>query len=194
MNPEMYTILSMLARYFFAGLMVLIVIRAWRATIVDSRRAKQLREWSPKTGCVGELIVNPGQKRRHAIPVPKEGVLGSARKSDIRIKLKDILPSHAHIEQREGGLLIRPLGKAQIALGNEGFTGEQLFARDGDILTIGKHKLMLVMFEPTPEPAFTETARHKTIKRNGAQKVPSESINKNDEFFQEETLWPDEKK
>ena len=39
MSESLYELVALGARYVFAALMVLIVLRAWRITIVDSRRA-----------------------------------------------------------------------------------------------------------------------------------------------------------
>ncbi len=153
MTSEMYEILSLLARYFFAGLMVLIVYRGWRITVRDNRRAKVLRDWSPETGCVGQLVIGAGKKARQTLlPIPREGVLGSSRRADIVIRDKGVLPEHAHVESREGGLLIRPLGRAQMALGKGDLTGGQLFAQDGDVLTLGDIKALVVLFEPGEKP------------------------------------------
>lgn len=192
MNTEMYTLLAMFARYFFAGLMVVVVFRAWRITIKDNRRAKVLRDWSPETGCVGELLVNPENKRRQVHPIPREGVLGSSRKADIRVKYKDVLPMHAHIEEREGGLLIRPLGRAKVALGKGLFTGEQLFAKDGDMLNIGKQKMMIVLFEPGAPAEETPPEIERIRPLKGARTAAPEDDY--DEFFDEEKLWQDDGK
>ena len=43
MSQSVYELIALAARYVFAGLMLLIVARAWRITIVDSRRAATLR-------------------------------------------------------------------------------------------------------------------------------------------------------
>lgn len=152
MTAEMYEILSLLARYFFAGLMVVIVFRAWRITVRDNRRAKVLRDWSPETGCVGQLVLGGGGKDPEILPIPREGVLGSSRRADIPIRAKGVLPEHAHVEARQGGLLIRPLGRAQVALGKGEVTGEQLFAQDGDRLTFGDVKALVVLFDPAAGP------------------------------------------
>ena len=43
MGANAYEILALAMRYVFAGLMLLIVVRAWRITAIDSRRARKLR-------------------------------------------------------------------------------------------------------------------------------------------------------
>jgi len=155
LSSEVYALIALAARYWFVGLILVILFRGWRMTVADNRRAKLLREWMGQTGCVGELIANPGGKRRVSYPIPREGVLGSAGKADVRIRHRDMRRAHAHFELREGGLLVRPLGRAQLSVG-EGFTGEAVFLRDGDVLSIGKLRLMLVLFDAPAEPKAGE--------------------------------------
>ena len=177
----MYEILSLAARYFFAVLMVLIVLRAWRITVRDNRRAKVLREGSIETGCVGQWVVGNNSRSPLLVPILREGVLGASGRADMRIKGRDILPQHAHIEARQGGLLIRPIGKAKVAFAKDGTTGAQLFAKDGDILTIGKLNVMIVLFDPgAAQPTQTPPA-----KATPTITPPA----KHDDFFDEDELW-----
>ena len=150
MTSDLYALIALAARYWFVALIVALLFRGWRMTVADNRRAKLLREWMGQTGCVGELILNPGSKKRVSYPIPREGVLGSAFSADVRIRHRDVARAHAHFELREGGLLIKPLGRAALKVGG-GFTGEAVFLQDGDVLTIGKLQLMLVLFDAPQE-------------------------------------------
>ena len=150
MNSDLYALISLAARYWFVALIVVLLFRGWRMTVADNRRAKLLREWMGQTGCVGELILNPGSKKRVSYPIPREGVLGSAVSADVRIRHRDMQRAHAHFELREGGLLMKPMGRAELKVGG-GFTGEAVFLEDGDVLTIGKLQLMLVLFDAPAE-------------------------------------------
>jgi len=150
LSSDLYALVALAARYWFVALIVIILFRGWRMTVADNRRAKLLRAWMGQTGCVGEWIVNPGSKKRASYPIPREGVLGSGRSADVRIRHRDVRRAHAHFELREGGLLIRPLGRAQLSVGS-GHTGEAVFLQDGDVLTIGRLKLMLALFETPAE-------------------------------------------
>jgi hypothetical protein len=154
-NSDLYALIALAARYWFVALIVVLLFRGWRMTVADNRRAKLLREWMGQTGCVGELIANPGAKKRVSYPIPREGVLGSGRAADVRIRHRDLKHAHAHFELREGGLLIRPLGKAELSVGG-GFSGESVFLQDGDVLTIGKLQLMLVLFDAPVEEEETD--------------------------------------
>lgn len=150
MTSDLYALIALAARYWFVALIVTLLFRGWRMTVADNRRAKLLREWMGQTGCVGELILNPGSKKRVSYPIPREGVLGSAVSADVRIRHRDMQRAHAHFELREGGLLMKPMGRAELKVGS-GFTGEAVFLEDGDVLTIGKLQLMLVLFDAPAE-------------------------------------------
>lgn len=150
MTNDLYALIALAARYWFVALIVALLFRGWRMTVADNRRAKLLREWMGQTGCVGELIANPGSKRRVSYPIPREGVLGSGFSADVRVRHRDVGRAHAHFELREGGLLMKPLGRAALSVGG-GFTGEAVFLEDGDVLTVGKLRLMLVLFDAPAE-------------------------------------------
>ena len=80
MSEGLYELVALGARYVFAALMVLIVLRAWRITIIDSRRAGVLRRLSPQTGLSGELLVLEGDGkacRGMRYPVIREGMIGA---------------------------------------------------------------------------------------------------------------------
>lgn len=155
MNSDLYALIALAARYWFVALIVILLFRGWRMTVADNRRAKLLREWMGQTGCVGELILSPGSRKRVSYPIPREGVMGSGRAADVRIRSRELMRAHAHFELREGGLLIRPLGKAELSVGG-GFSGESVFLRDGDVLTIGRLQLMLVLFDAPVEEEETD--------------------------------------
>lgn len=152
MQSDWYILLSMGLRYFFAALLVLIVWRGWIITLRDTRRARILRAWAPDTGAIGELVVTRGcstLRKGTRIPVPKEGLLGASRRSDIRIKTPDIRRYHAHVEQREDGLLLEPLAKAEIFIA--GRSGKKILLRSGDRFSIGQVELMLLLYD-TAQP------------------------------------------
>ena len=45
----MYSLIALAARYWFAGLIVVILFRGWRMTVADNRRARLLRGWMGQT-------------------------------------------------------------------------------------------------------------------------------------------------
>ena len=143
----LYDILALAGRYLFAGLMLLIVLRAWRITIVDNRRARQLRQMTPETGLSGELVVlDGGEKAKNGMryPVIREGIIGSSRKADIRIRHSSVRRVHAFFELTEKGLSLRANGDAIISRSWEDPV-RRLTLRDGDIVEFGGVQLLLVL-------------------------------------------------
>ena len=163
MNREIYELLALGARYVFAALMVLIVLRAWRITIVDSRRADTLRRMSPQTGLSGELVVLEGsEKARRGMryPVIREGMIGSSRRADIRIRHSSARRRHAYFQLTEEGLSLRSHAGSALRDG-EGRPVRALLLQDGDEFSLGGVRLLLVL-TAAPEPA------HRRHERRGA--------------------------
>ena len=153
MSSATYELIALAARYWFAGVALLIVIRAWRCTVQDNRRAKVLRDWTPETGCVGELIALTGGKKfkkGERFPVLRESVLGSGRNADIRIPHPSIQKAHIHMELREGGMLARGMQNAEFSLPGQGNVRKMLL-RDGMEFTVGTVRWCCT----TPRPRTT---------------------------------------
>ena len=147
MSQNVYELIALAARYFFAALMVLIVLRAWRLTIVDSRRAQTLRRLSPETGLSGELIVMEGDqqaRRGMRYPVIREGLIGSARRADIRIRHSSVRRRHAWFQFTAEGLCLRAHAGAPMRIAGRKAAPE-LVLSDGDVFDIGRVRLMLVL-------------------------------------------------
>lgn len=147
MSEGLYELVALGARYVFAALMVLIVLRAWRITIVDSRRAGMLRRLSPQTGLSGELLVLEGDGkacRGMRYPVIREGMIGALRRSDIRIRHASIRRKHAYFQLTDRGLVIqaRPGAGMRDA---DGHRVETLLLGDGSEFTLGRVRLLLVL-------------------------------------------------
>ena len=154
MNGQLYELAALAGRYVFAALMVLIVLRAARITLIDARRAAALRRMSPETGVIGELLVTSGgQKARTGMryPVIREGMIGSSRRADVRIRHASVRRRHAWFQQAEGGLKIRAHAGAPLRDG-EGEPLRAALLEDGDVLRIGAVEVMLILNE-APEPA-----------------------------------------
>ncbi len=162
MSQSVYELLALGARYVFAGLMLLIVLRAWRITLVDSRRAATLRRMSPQTGISGELMVLEGdEKARRGMkyPVIKEGMIGASRRADIRIRHSSVRRRHAYFQLTEEGLRIRTHAGAPMADG-AGNPARSLLLADGDEFTLGRVALMLILTQ-APQPAEIHRARRR---------------------------------
>ena len=146
MSESLYELIALAARYFFTLLMLLIVIRAWRITIVDSRRAANLRRWAPETGVIGEMQVLEGDekaRRGMVYPVIREGMIGRSRKADIRLRSRSVRLRHAYFEMTQGGLMLRSSGSFRIE-GSEG-RARHILLSDGGTVRIGKVLLLLVL-------------------------------------------------
>ena len=160
MSQSLYEILALAARYVFAGLMVLIVLRAWRITLVDSRRAATLRRISPQTGLSGELVVLEGdEKARRGMkyPVIREGMIGTLRRADIRIRHSSIRRRHAYFQLTEEGLFVRTHAGAPMRDADDRPV-RAITLPDGGEFSLGKVRLLLVLTE-APEPAISHRRR-----------------------------------
>lgn len=154
MGANAYELLALAMRYVFAGLMVLIVLRAWRITMVDNRRAAKLRRLSPDTGIIGEMLVVNGSERARPgmrYPVTLEGTIGSGRRSDIRVRHSTVRARHAIYQMTDEGLFVRGHANARIRDGFGRITRE-LMLQDGEILRVGQVGLMLVLTDGGGEP------------------------------------------
>lgn len=170
MSANAYEVLALAMRYVFAGLMVLIVLRGMRITVVDSRRARRLRRLSPQTGIVGEMVVLDGSeraKRGMRYPVTLEGAVGSGRNADIRIRHSSVRPRHAVFLMTDEGLFVR--GHARARLRNvHGHVLREITLKDGDIFFIGRVRLLLVL---TAADASPEEIVRRAERRYAAEEV-----------------------
>ncbi len=151
MSQSLYELVALGARYVFAGLMLLIVLRAWRITLIDSRRAGRLRRISPQTGLSGELMVLEGdEKARRGMryPVIREGMIGSSRRSDIRIRHSSIRRKHAYFQLTEQGLTIQARPGAMMR-DETGRPAGTLTLPDGGEFSLGRVRLLLVLTDGT---------------------------------------------
>ena len=193
MSQNVYELIALAARYCFAALMVLIVLRAWRLTIVDSRRAQTLRRLSPETGLSGELIVMEGDqqaRRGMRYPVIREGMIGSARRADIRIRHSSVRRRHAWFQLTDEGLSIRAHAGA-LMRDRRGKPVKEIVLKDGGVISIGRVRLMLVLTdstaaaEPRREDDYFETDPDRLF-----QTQPVLNRNRDDDLFDiDEENW-----
>lgn len=154
MSANAYELLALSMRYVFIALMLLIVIRAWRITMVDRRRAARLRKLSPDTGIIGEmLVVNGGERARPGMhyPLTLEGSVGSGRRCDVRVRHSSVRSRHAIFQMTDEGLFVRSHAQARIRDGH-GRAARELLLQDGDILRLGDVALMLVLTDAGSAP------------------------------------------
>lgn len=159
MSADAYELLALTMRYVFAALMLLIVLRAARGAIADSRRAAKLRRLSPMTGICGELVVLdplPKLPRGMRYPVIREGMIGTSRRADVRIRNNTVRRRHLLFQLTESGLHLRTHAGARMR-DAQGEPVRELMLLDGDSFYIGNVHLLLVLSVPElarqPHPA-----------------------------------------
>lgn len=165
MSHEAYELIAQTARYLFAALMLLIVIRAARITLVDSRRAAKLRKLSPMTGLIGEMVVLEGDERARKgmrYPVIREGTIGASRNADIRIRHSSIRRRHAIFQMTEDGLHIRGHAGTRIRSAR-GELVREITLGDGANFGIGRIHLLLVLSEATASEEIRLVPRRPNI-------------------------------
>lgn len=113
MPENVYEILSLGARYWFALLGLLIVWRSF-SWLRKDRRAKHRRlKHLPDAGMIGEMVVLEGSDELPegtAIPVPRAGVLGFLRSCDVVVPVDGVAGKHIDFVFQDGkGLLLFPL-------------------------------------------------------------------------------------
>ena len=154
MPSEIYEIISLAARYWFTFLGVLIVWRSFRWLRKDRwakhRRLKQL----PDAGMVGELVVLTGSEELPAgvaLPLPREGVLGSLRTCDVTVPVTGVASRHLDFTFEDGlGLLIFPRTHATALVDGQEITSrtrsKDYPMHHGSRLTVGNAVLRLRLF------------------------------------------------
>ena len=175
MSANAYEILALAMRYVFAFLMLLIVLRAWRITSVDSRRARKLRRLSPQTGIIGEMLVMDGGERAKPgmrYPVTLEGSIGSAKTADIRVRHSSVRRRHAYYLMTDDGLFVRGHASARIRR-NHGNLEREVLLRDGDVLQLGRVSLLLVLSgaDSAPEEIHRTVLRQRRAQERSAPQL-----------------------
>lgn len=95
MPSQIYEILSLMMRYWFAALGVLIVLRAFWWLWKDHRSREKKRRSLPDAGSIGEFVVESdcaALPQDTLLPVPADGTLGSVRSCDIVVPARGVSP------------------------------------------------------------------------------------------------------
>ena len=180
MSHEAYELAALTMRYVFTALMLLIVWRACRGALIDSRRAAKLRQLSPMTGVCGELVALEADERLRRgmrFPVIREGAIGSARRSDVRIRHSSVRRRHAFFQMADDGLHVRSHAGARLRDG-DGRPVRELTLTDGDELTVGRVRLLLVLSVPdAPRRAYTHREEERrTVQRADDFRFPDDDF------------------
>lgn len=106
MAAEAYELLAMLMRYVFIALGGLILLRAGRQMMKDDRAQKRELKKLPDAGRIGEVVDLETGKH---YPLPREGMMGSGKACDIRLRRRGVKRRHILFEFAEGkGVRIKP--------------------------------------------------------------------------------------
>ena len=166
-SKELYETLSLAARYFFALLGVLIVLRAFYWLFADHSERRRSRRRLPNAEMIGEMVVLSGGadlREGDSVSVPWEGILGSVRSCDVCIPGEDVRRKHLFFRFEPGqGLLIQPFRGCETLVDGQpvpaGAGGEGCPMRHGSLLQAGQILLRLRVFAGLdPNAGFPENA------------------------------------
>lgn len=151
MSQDWFALLSESAGYWFSLLAVIIVWRAIRWLRMESRQRKKVLRTLPDAGFIGTLYVLQGESRSlrpdTAVPLPVEGVMGSASGCDARIAHPSVAGRHALFELQGDGLHLRPYRDEILQVDGEPIpTGCEAILQHGATITLGGVLLQLRLF------------------------------------------------
>ncbi|MCL1854590.1 MAG: hypothetical protein FWF86_02555 [Clostridia bacterium] len=155
MPREIYEVVSQGARYWFIFLMAMIAWRSYRWLARDRRRRKKRLRLLPDAGYVGEFMVQLGNvdlPMGTALPVPREGVLGTVRGCDLCVPVRGVLKKHLWLRYEDGaGLRARPFGRHPFEVDGISYRHAEdrrkgLLVAHGSQLRVGDAVLRLRMF------------------------------------------------
>lgn len=171
MPSEIYELVAQAARYWFLLLMALIVWRSYRWYRRDKRQAKKRLKLLPDAGYVGEMVVIEGGealKRGQALPVPREGTLGTLRTNDLCIPAQGVAKKHLWFRFDEGqGLMVEPMRGCAASVDGEPFMSRRapLYMAHGSRLRVGEAELRLRLFAGFESTGYA-------ARREGAEEPP----------------------
>ncbi len=169
MPEEIYEVVALAMRYWFALLGVMIVWRSF-AWLRKDRRARHRRlKRLPDAGLIGEMAVLRGSDELpegSVLPMPYEGTIGFVRSCDVTVPVEGVAACHLDFSfQMQKGLLLylRP-GRTCMVDGiplTRRDKPRQLPMLHGSTLAIGDAVLQLRLFEeldtmPKRPPAQTQ--------------------------------------
>lgn len=187
MNQDWFALLSESAGYWFSFLAVIVVWRAIRWLRMEARQRKKVLRSLPDAGFIGTLYVLEGESRflhpDSAVPLPIEGVMGSASGCDARIAHPSVAGRHALFELQGDGLHLRPYREEILQVDGEPMPlGCEAILQHGATITLGGVVLQLRLFAGVQlEQAEEEDVRAVAPppkKRRAPQKDPAEAEGK----------------
>ncbi|MDR3051485.1 MAG: FHA domain-containing protein [Oscillospiraceae bacterium] len=151
MRPDWYEPLAVAGQYWFALLAVIVVWRAFRWLRADARLRKKVLKELPDAGYIGTLNVLAGESRDlepgEDIPLPPEGVLGSAAGCDAWVPHPTVSARHAFFQWGPEGLRLRPCRDEPLAVDGRLIpANSEAILRHGAQIEMGAVVLQLRLF------------------------------------------------
>ncbi len=167
MEAGTYEIISLLMRYVFLLLGVLILLRSFRWLRKDQRYYRSELRRFPDAGRVGEMV---DMDTDQIFPLPREGTIGCARSADIRLSVLNRKRRMINFSFNDGkGLLLEPLCRGGIFLDGSPLT-RPAHALHGSVLQIGNTYLRVRFFAGLSVPEYSGT----TLPLSQEEAVPDE--------------------
>jgi len=158
MSADVYTVIALAARYWFLFLGVLIVLRSFSWLRKDSRLRHKRVKRLPDAGYVGELVVLAGNGELPvgtAIPLPREGTLGSLRICDVVVPVEGVLNKHVAFHFKTGkGLFVEPFYNGEFDVDGAACVkrGKPMVMYHGSRLGVGDAVLRMRLFVGVDAP------------------------------------------
>lgn len=144
-------LLTLAARALFLLLAVLVALRAFFSLLGQHRARKRLMKQLPDAGMVGEMRDIESDK---SYPLPREGVLGSGRGCDIRLKgLRRRHVTFAYVPGK--GILLTPCHRRVAAWLEGADLRRPAYALHGMLLRVGGYTLCIRLFAGLNVPQIT---------------------------------------
>lgn len=155
MDSHAYQLLALGARYLFVFWIAVIVLRASLSLLKEHGQRKKMLRNLPDAGMVGEMCDMDNGK---SYPLPREGVLGSGRGCDIRIR--GLRRRHVNFAFVDGkGLLLTPCHHRSTVL----LDGQPIrrggYALHGACLQAGEYQLRIRLFAGLKMPRRAQFAQ-----------------------------------
>ena len=152
MPGDIYEVVAQAARYWFLFLMALIAWRSYRWLARDRKQRRKRKRLLPDAGYVGEWVLQRGNADLPvglALPVGREGVLGSVRGADVCLPARGVARRHLWYEfDEDEGLYVEPYGRQTAEADGMPLAGRRahVWLAHGSRLTVGGVELRLRMF------------------------------------------------
>lgn len=184
MPQDVYSVLALASRYWFAFLGVLIVWRSFAWLRKDRRITHRRLKTLPDAGMIGELVVLQGTDdlpEDSFLPVPREGTLGYLRTCDVVVPASGVARHHLDFTFISGqGLRMNPRPGCFCMVDGELIDSRRAAAqfpmRHGSLLTVGDVILKLRLFAGLDAPYAADYMQDMPLPEAPQNPYPPESM------------------